>query len=157
MLRSCKAPKNASRWPGRPKTVLTPWRSTALAISSAPNMRCLLPDTGPPVGGPNLTQSRLPQKGQNAPTWGALGPARLCRRRHRPGRRSAASSETALSIASGDPEGERGRQQLTPRWGGLVLAHPSPPQYLPDARRAAWPARTVARAKPLQLPLRDLD
>ena len=54
----------------------------------------------------------------------------------------------------GDPEGERGRQQLTPRWGGLVLAHIAPPQYLSSARAGqTWPVRLRPAAKRLQLSL----
>ena len=60
-------------------------------------------------------------------------------------------------LVIGDPEGDWGRQSLTsPRWGGLVLARPAPPQYLPVARRACWPARTRRKAQLIQLRFKEL-
>jgi len=56
------------------------------------------------------------------------------------------------SLAIGDPEGDRARQSLTvPRWGGLVVARPARPQYLPFSRRGAWPTRTRRQARLIQL------
>ena len=54
-------------------------------------------------------------------------------------------------------EGARARQSLTtPRWGGLLLARPAPPQYLLPSRPVAWPARTRRQAQQLQLSFNDL-
>jgi hypothetical protein len=62
------------------------------------------------------------------------------------------------SLVIADPEGDRGRQSLTaPRWGGLVLARPVPPQYLPVKGRTCWPARTRREARLIQLSFGDFE
>jgi len=41
-------------------------------------------------------------------------------------------------LVNGDPDGERGRHSLSPRWGGVLLARPSL-RLIPKSSNPKWP------------------